>query len=432
MASLVNVEIDCIPDNVYAISGIANHKMARFDIRTGSSSDTQSRSPLNLALILDRSGSMEGDQKLTFAKQAIISALKLLHDDDIIHLVAYDDSVQVIFENARAASREVLFPLVERIETGGSTNISGAIETGAELLKKYSCEGMANRMFLLSDGQANVGLQTAPELTKLVSQFRQLGILTDSFGIGADFDGVIMKGIADAGGSRFYFLESIRVIESFVSKALMSVFKVCGSQTRLVIRGQNGSVVTKIWGHENLVDGAQLGDLHVNNVRSVLCEFTTSATHADPTIEVPSLTYELSFHQPNDLQAAPTVIRKVLHLKFVDDDSLMSQVDPQVKVMHVTQEAARMDAEIADLVKNNQVEQALELVEKQLELLKSVEQFDGERKSIGLLIQIAEKMRGKLKVDNVDRDLVCQGYHHQSYLKRQASCEYMEEFGLYD
>ncbi|CAF4846460.1 unnamed protein product, partial [Rotaria sp. Silwood1] len=90
---LADVEIRCIPDNPHAISGVLNTKKVRFDIETRSKGETTKRTPLNLVLILDRSGSMESDNKLTFAKKAVISVLNLLHDDDVVHLFAYDADV---------------------------------------------------------------------------------------------------------------------------------------------------------------------------------------------------------------------------------------------------------------------------------------------------------------------------------------------------
>ncbi|CAF4178216.1 unnamed protein product, partial [Adineta steineri] len=206
--ALADIELRCIPDNSYALSGILNTKKVRFDIETKSKGETVKRTPLNLVLLLDHSGSMQSDNKLTFAKKAVISVLKLLNDDDIVHLVAYDNDVSIIFENARAFSREHLYSLVDDIEANGSTNISGAIDVGANLLEKHVYNGYSRRMFLFSDGQANVGLKTRAELTSLVAKYNAQGIITDSFGIGADFDSEIMKGIADAGGARFYFLAS--------------------------------------------------------------------------------------------------------------------------------------------------------------------------------------------------------------------------------
>ncbi|CAF1525087.1 unnamed protein product [Rotaria magnacalcarata] len=128
---LATVNIRFTPDNKYIIAGVLNTKRARFDIETKSNDLEAQRTPLNIALILDRSSSMESDNKLTFAKSAIYSVLNLLHDEDIVNLVAYDTNVSIIFENARASTRQFLHSLVDHIVTDGSTNLSGGIETGA-------------------------------------------------------------------------------------------------------------------------------------------------------------------------------------------------------------------------------------------------------------------------------------------------------------
>ncbi|CAF1131873.1 unnamed protein product [Rotaria magnacalcarata] len=425
---LADIEIRCMPDNPHAISGVLNTKKVRFDIETKSKGQTTKRTPLNLVLILDRSGSMESDNKLTFAKKAVASVLNLLHDDDIVHLVAYDADVSIIFENARASTRQYLYPLVDKIESAGSTNMSGGIDVGAGLLDKYVCDGFSRRMFLFSDGQANVGMKTRAELTNLIAGYNNKGIITDSFGIGADFDSEIMKGIADAGGSRFYFLSSPEKIEFLVSKALVCVFGVCASRVRLIVRGRNGAVVTKIWGHEDLVAGANLGDLHSDNLRSVLCEFTTSGTE---NTEVEILRYELRYNQPNDLNGAPTVMKNTLSLKFVEDESLITDIDPRVKTMYATQMVADMDKKIAQLVNDGHRKEAIDLVDEQITLLKDVERFDDERGIISLLLQMAEHMQKKLKDETVDRKIISKGYEHHAFLKEECDCEDMG-FGLFD
>ncbi|CAF1203252.1 unnamed protein product [Didymodactylos carnosus] len=283
-------------------------------------------------------------------------------------------------------------------------------------------------MFIFSDGQANIGLKTRGELTNLVAGYNKKGIITDSFGIGADFDAEIMKGIADSGGAKFFFLESAQVIESLVTKALMSVFTVCGSQARLIVRGQNGAVVTKIWGHENIVAGASLGDLHSNNMRSILCEFTTAGTAKSSEAEVETLVYELRYNQPHEPNGEATVIKGTLFLKFVEDESLVTEIDPRVKCMHTIQMAADMDSKIAQLVKEGKTKEAVDLVTQQIALLKDAESSDDEKGMIRTLIRMAENMYNRLKDESVDRQIIYHGYQHQSYLKRQTSCEYMEHY----
>src|SRR5215216_6564737 len=53
------------------------------------------RAPLNLALVLDRSGSMQGD-KLRYVQQAACHVLDLLDERDRVAVVAYDDQITLL------------------------------------------------------------------------------------------------------------------------------------------------------------------------------------------------------------------------------------------------------------------------------------------------------------------------------------------------
>ncbi|CAF3413373.1 unnamed protein product, partial [Rotaria sp. Silwood2] len=207
------------------------------------------------------------------------------------------------------------------------------------------------------------------------------------------------------------------------------VFGACGSAARLIVRGKNGAVVTKIWGHENIVAGASLGELYFGNRRSVLCEFTTSGTAVAGENEIETLVYELRYTQPNDPTGEPTVIKNTLSLKFVDDESLVMEIDPRVKIMCATQTAADMDKKIAELVKDGKRKEAMDLVTEKIALLKDVEQFDDERGIISLILRLAENMHNKLKDETVDKKLVSRGYEHQAYLLEEDDDQ---GFGLFD
>ncbi|CAF4316051.1 unnamed protein product, partial [Rotaria sordida] len=148
------------------------------------------------------------------------------------------------------------------------------METGANLFEKYTYPGYSKRMFVLSDGLANVGLRTKEEIMKAVKKYNEKGIIIDSFGIGEDFDAEIMKDIAEAGCGQFFFLESAEVIVTLMTKALRS---------------------------------AILGDLHVDNLRVVLCDFTVSGTVPEGT-EVDILDYQLKYHCPGHIEEEPLTI----------------------------------------------------------------------------------------------------------------------------
>ncbi|CAF4871570.1 unnamed protein product [Rotaria sp. Silwood1] len=282
-------------------------------------------------------------------------------------------------------------------------------------------------MFVLSDGLANVGLRTKEEIMKAVKKYNEKGIIIDSFGIGEDFDAEIMKGIAEAGSGQFFFLESAEVIVTLMTKALQSVFDVCGTQTQLIIRGRNNAIVTKIWGHENIALGANLGDLHVDNLRVVLCDFTVSGTVSEGT-EVDVLDYQLKYNRPGHVEEEPLIVSGKLSVTFVNDESLIQQIDPKVKTLHAVQVAGEMDDRIAQLIDNNRRDDAIALITEQITLLKEVEHLDDEKGMIEMLVRMAENMQNRLKEQVVSAKTAAKYYGHHGHMKKCHDYKYTHHY----
>ncbi|CAF4156684.1 unnamed protein product [Rotaria magnacalcarata] len=370
----VSVTVRCIPDNRYALIG-KNEKNV----------ESTRRNPVNLVLVLDRSGSMDSHNKLEFAKKAVMSVLHLLHDDDIVHLVTYDNDAQNIFEDNRYWWQ-----------------LSGGIESGADLLARYEHPGYSKRMFILSDGLAYVGLKTQQEIMKSVSTYNEKGIIIDSFGVGEDFDEKIMKA---------------EVIVTLMTNAIQSVFDVCGTHTQLVIRGLNNATVTKIWGQQNATLGANLGDLHADNLRVILCDFTASSNVPDGT-ELDVLEYELKYNRPDDLEGEPITVSSKLPLIFVNDESLIRDIDPKVKALNAIQVAAEMDHRIAELINDRRRDEAIALIGEQINLLQEVQDLDDEKCMIAMLLRMVQNTQRRLREQEVSEKSAAKSYHHQAHMKK--------------
>jgi Ca-activated chloride channel family protein len=271
------VVLSALPSSQYALKGIVNYVEVLFTIKTGNlkNEGEVKRAPLNLSIVLDRSGSMSG-LKLKHAKEAIIQVVEALSDDDILHLVVYDDNVEVIFENEKVKNKSLLFKQIQTINDQGSTNLWGGLEKGAELASKYHQKGYSSQVFLFSDGLVNVGKITAKgEILKLVSSqlHEELRLKISSFGLGNDFDEELMRGIAERGTGTYFFIEGSETIPKFVSSSLGFLLNTVANDAILKLRGQKGSTLSKIYGHNDLTKGAFLGDLRADNTRQVLSQF---------------------------------------------------------------------------------------------------------------------------------------------------------------
>ena len=154
------------------------------------------RPPVNLALVLDRSGSMSGD-KIAKAREAAIAALRRLGPQDLFSLVIYDHNVQTLVPPQSAANSEWIESRINSIRTGGNTALYGAVTQGAAEVRKNLYDRYVHRVVLLSDGLANVGPSSPADLARLGAALIKEGISVTTIGIGTDFNEDLMTQLAD-------------------------------------------------------------------------------------------------------------------------------------------------------------------------------------------------------------------------------------------
>ena len=173
------------------------------------------RVPVNVALVIDRSGSMRG-QKLDDAKRAAREFVLRLTEVDRLALVHYGSDVTVFPSTlVTEEARQRMLTFVDSIEDEGSTNISGGLEAAARELRPYVSQFRVSRAILMSDGQPTTGLVREEELTGLSRQLRAEGLAVSALGVGGDFNENLMQGIADQGGGFSGFLNSNQLAEVF-------------------------------------------------------------------------------------------------------------------------------------------------------------------------------------------------------------------------
>jgi Ca-activated chloride channel family protein len=117
---------------------------------------------------------------------------------------------------------------IRPIQPGGSTNLGGGWLTGAQQVADHMHEAnYLNRVILLSDGLANVGITDPNELTRHAEELRMRGVSTTTMGIGADFNEDLMERLASRGGGQFYFIEHARQIPDILHRELGEVLSTC-------------------------------------------------------------------------------------------------------------------------------------------------------------------------------------------------------------
>jgi Ca-activated chloride channel family protein len=207
------------------------------------------RVPTDFVVVLDRSGSMEG-QKLEFGKQALRELVGRLGDDDRLGLVTYESGavVQIPLSGTARTSRNRWIGEVDRIDTAGGTNMSGGLDLAFSQLAQNRRKGVAARMLVLSDGLANEGDSSRAGLTGRARRAAHDELVLSTVGIGADFDEGIMTSLARSGTGAFYYLANLDVLPKLLSAELKTANETYAQGTELRVRLAPGVRVSSVSG----------------------------------------------------------------------------------------------------------------------------------------------------------------------------------------
>jgi Ca-activated chloride channel family protein len=228
-------------------AGARSRRFVGVEIEAPEAPPRPGRLPVNLAFVLDRSGSMAGG-KIEKAREAVIHGIRALRPEDRFAVVAYDDKVEIVVPStaATAEARAAAEQKVARIDDRGSTDLCAGWLCGCEEIRLHLGDEAVGRCLLLTDGLANAGVTDHDEIVRRVSTLRSRRVATSAFGLGADFDEFLLARIAEAGGGNFRFIEGAAQIPEFIAGEVGEALAITARDAVLVVEPGEGSTVESL------------------------------------------------------------------------------------------------------------------------------------------------------------------------------------------
>jgi len=231
--------------------------------------------PLNLALVIDKSGSMSGD-RIHHVKQALQTLASQLREVDRVSIVAFSDNAEVVF-SANGARPKVLKAAIENIHAGGSTNMHAGLMLGYEEVLAHYDKRRTNRVVLLTDGITNTGVTDAEQITRESLAFNDQDIDLSTIGLGSDLNHALLRQLATSGRGLIHFVDDAKDIKKIFIDELQSLMAPQARKVQVEITPDPSLEFTQLFGYQpRVVDEkiiVPLSDLNADATQVLLLEF---------------------------------------------------------------------------------------------------------------------------------------------------------------
>jgi Ca-activated chloride channel family protein len=321
------------------------------------------RGPVNLALAIDTSGSMEGEAivEARNASQQMIDALK---DGDRLAVVVFHSKAEVLLPSTEldAEVRADVRKKVAAIEARGTTEMAGGLQVALDqVYTNFNAKGV-NRIVLLGDGIPN----NPASIDSSARRAGELGIAVTTLGLGLDYDETLMGKIAELSGGRYKYIESASKLAVFFREEMQRIDTVYGRHASAVITPGPGVKIESVVGAETPSPGSpahmSLGDITRGDSRDIIVRMTVTPRKAGVPIEL--LDTVISFDDA--LENAGRLERRVYlgaHTTL-DEAAVAKAKNADVELSAAVAEASATTIRALELSKQGQNVRARELLTK--------------------------------------------------------------------
>ncbi|HEU4837743.1 MAG TPA: VWA domain-containing protein [Pyrinomonadaceae bacterium] len=312
--------------------------------------------PLNLVLVIDKSGSMADDDKMSRVKESLRTMLGKLRPNDIISIVAFDSSAQVLYPARTIGDGAGVRYAIDCLAPDGSTNLHSGLMLGYKEAKKHFRAGATNRVILLTDGIANTGVTSPAQIAADSSEYNGQGIDLSTIGVGLDLNNDLLRTLARSGRGLYHFISDYKDINKVFVNEVQSLISSVAKNVQVRIEYGPGLQLEKIYGYQPMPGhgsvSVTLDDMNNGLTQVVMAKFRTESVRNVVPVKV-RLTYfdvkrKCMVEEVQDLRLEPA-----------ESDSCELLADVEVKKNYTIAELADSLFQMAGLARGGKYLQAL-------------------------------------------------------------------------
>lgn len=281
-ASTGSLIVDAGLDRTAILSDHTTERFLTVRVRAPEDIGESTRRPVDLAVVLDASGSMSARGKIDYAKRAAKLLANHMEPDDSYALVVFNDDARTIVPATATSPDRVgtIERAIDRIYEGGGTNLYAGMDRGAREVQSALASGDVGRVIVLSDGNANVGVTDGSAMARFAADLVSGGVTLSTIGLGLDYNEDLLAQLADMGGGSYDFVDDPRELEAVFSDELARTASVVARNTAVTIELPEGVEPLEVIGWDaRRVDGGWqvfLGDVYAGESRKIVARVRVS------------------------------------------------------------------------------------------------------------------------------------------------------------
>ena len=352
--------------------------------------------PLNLVFVIDKSGSMADSDKMSRVKDGLRTMVGKLRPDDIVSIVTFDTTAQVLYPARPIGNTDSLRNAIDCLVPDGSTNLHSGLMLGYAEAKKHFRAGATNRVILLTDGIANVGVIEPARIAAESSEYNGQGIDLSTIGVGLDLNNDLLRTLARSGRGLYHFISDYKDINKVFVNEVQSLISSVAKNVQVTIEYGPGLQLSKIYGYSPRYGNGNvtvtMDDMNNGLTQVVMAEFRTDIVKSALPVKVRLSYFDVRRKCP---------VEEVQELRLVpsENDSCELLADVEVKKNYTIAELADSLFRMANLARSGNYTMGQSVLD--ASLTTAYRRYPNmEDEDIRFIIDIVEGYRRDLRVYN--------------------------------